>query len=37
VEPVKRLLLKAEYTFNHELFGVPFDDDVFTTSVVMWF
>jgi hypothetical protein len=35
VEPVKRLLLKAEYTFNAELFGVPFDDDVFTSSVVV--
>jgi hypothetical protein len=35
VEPVKRLALKAEYTFNAELFGVPFDDDVFTSSVVV--
>lgn len=34
VEPVKRLALKAEYTFNTELFGVPFDDNVFTSSVV---
>ncbi len=37
VEPVRRLALKAEYTFNHELFGAPFDDDVFTSSaVVSW-
>jgi hypothetical protein len=37
VEPVKRLVLKAEYTFNAELFGTPFDDDVFTSSaVVSW-
>ncbi len=37
VEPVKRLVLKAEYTFNAELFGEPFDDDVFTSSaVVSW-
>lgn len=37
VEPVKRLTLKAEYTFNAELFGVPFDDNVFTSSaVVSW-
>lgn len=35
VQPVSRLTLKAEYTFNTELFGPPFDDDVFTSSVVV--
>ena len=35
VEPVKRLTLKAEYTFNAELFGPAFDNDVFTSSIVV--
>jgi len=35
VEPVKRLTLKAEYTFNAELFGQAFDNDVFTSSIVV--
>ena len=35
VEPVKRLSLKAEYTFNAELFGPAFDNDVFTSSIVV--
>lgn len=35
VEPVTRLTFKAEYAFNAELFGPAFDDDVFTSSIVV--
>jgi hypothetical protein len=37
VQAAQRLLFKAEYTLNRELFGFEFPDDVFTSSaVVTW-
>jgi len=35
VEPMRRLAIKAEYTFNRELLGADFPDDVFTTSLIV--
>lgn len=37
VDVLKRFAIKAEYTFNGELFGPPFANDVFTSSVVASF
>lgn len=36
-EPVLRVAVKAEYTFNREVSGFEFPDDVFTTSLVVKF
>lgn len=35
LEPLRRVAIKAEYTFNRELLGPDFPDDVFTTSVIV--
>lgn len=35
VDAWRHLALKAEYTFNRELLGLDFPDDVFTTSLVV--